>query len=358
MTPLIVLALTAPEQTLNFNLSQWDLLIRQGRRAGLLARLGDILEKKVGLAAVPVAPRQHIQSAQVYSRQFELSLGWEIRCIEKALRDTAIPLVLLKGAAYAVAHDAAAIGRVFMDVDILVPKSQLAEAERALLIAGWKTGRLDAYDQRYYRKWMHEIPPLTHIHRQTTIDVHHNILPLTARYCPDANTLLANSVKIPDKNIWVLAAEDRVLHSATHLFHDGELEHGFRDLSDLDLLLKDFSGDEAFWTKLLQRADQLKQQIPLFYALRYTRRILQTPIPDEVLDSLEQRTSNKINKKIMDPLFVRALMPDHQSCDDQWTGFARWMVFVRSHWLKMPWYLLIPHLLRKSMMRLTNQATH
>ncbi len=60
----------------------------------------------------------------------------------------------------------------------------------------------------------------------------------------------------------------------------------------------------------------------------------------------------------MDFLFLRALMPDHESCNDRWTGFARWLLFIRSHWLKMSWYQLIPHLLRKSIKRLTGQAPH
>ena len=205
---------------------------------------------------------------------------------------------------------------------------------------------------------MHEIPPLRHLKRQTSIDVHHNILPKTSRFCPDANKLLANIVKIPEKNVWVLAPEDRVLHSATHLFHEGEFEQGFRDLSDLDLLLKEFSAQENFWEKLLQRADELKQHIPLYYALRYTHQILQTPVPEKVLKASEQQSPNRINTKLMDALFLRALMPDHESCNDRWTGLARWLLFVRSHWLKMPVYLMVPHLLRKAFRRVLGKEQH
>jgi hypothetical protein len=205
---------------------------------------------------------------------------------------------------------------------------------------------------------MHELPPMIHLERNTSIDVHHNILPTTSELCPDANKLLANIVKISEKNIWVLAPEDRVLHSATHLFHGGEFEHGFRDLSDLDLLLNEFLIQENFWGNLQQRAGELNQQIPLYYALRYTSLILQTPVPEEVLKASEEHTPNRIKQKFMDALFLRALMPDHQSCNDQWTGFARWLLFIRSHWLKMPWYLLIPHLFRKSIMQLTVKSHH
>jgi hypothetical protein len=356
--PLISQVFFNPRQVLEFNLQQWDLLIRQARRANVLAKLAVFLEDKTSFDVIPEQPLLHLKSERIYAERFNISLEWEINCIEKALKDIPIPLVFLKGGAYYVAANQASRGRVFSDVDILVPEEKLLEVERALIAAGWMTHTMDPYDQKYYRQWMHEIPPLRHLKRQTSIDVHHNILPKTSRFCPDANKLLANSVKIPGKNIRVLASEDRVLHSATHLFHEGEFEQGFRDLSDLDLLLKEFSVQENFWEKLLLRADELNQQIPLYYALRYTHRILQTPVPEQILNASKQQSPNRINTRLMDALFFRALMPDHESCNDRWTGLARWLLFVRSHWLKMPVYLMVPHLLRKAFRRVVGKEQH
>ena len=352
--PLLCTVLIEPRLALNFNLRQWDLLIRQARSANLLARLGYLFDSTGLLNQLPAQPLTHIKSAQAYADRFYISLQWEISCIQDALNPVNVPLVLLKGSAYFIAGNNAAKGRLFSDVDILVPEDKLPTVETALIKAGWITSTIDPYDQKYYRQWMHEIPPLRHLTRQTSIDVHHNILPKTTRFCPDANTLLANSVKTPEQNIWVLAPEDRVLHSATHLFHEGEFAQGLRDLSDLDLLLKEFSTQENFWALLLQRADELKQQVPLFYALRYTHQILQTPVPENVLKASKQR----INTALMDALFLRALMPDHESCNDRWTGLARWLLFVRSHWLKMPVYLMIPHLLRKAFRRALGKEQH
>lgn len=354
---LLCAVFTHPRLALELDLPQWDLLIRQARQANVLARLGFLLDEGGLSGRIPEQPLLHIKSSQTYAERFYISLQWELTCIQEALKAIDVPLILLKGAAYAAAGDKAAQGRVFSDVDILVPENKLLEVETALVKAGWMTNTFDPYDQKYYRQWMHEIPPLRHLKRQTSIDVHHNILPKTSGLYPEASKLLANSVKVPGKNIWVLAPEDRVLHSATHLFHEGELGHGFRDLSDLDLLLKEFSMQENFWGNLLQRAGELKQQIPLYYALRYALLILQTPVPDEALKASEKHT-NRIKQKFMDALFLRALMPDHQSCDDRWTGLARWLLFIRSHWLKMPWYLLVPHLFRKSVMRLTGKSNH
>ena len=339
-------------------MSQWDLLIRQARYAGVLARLAFLLEKNEVFSFVPEKPLNHLQSALTFSRHFELSLSWEIDCITEALKPLDTPIIYLKGAAYFLAGDIAGQGRVSVDVDILVKKDRLDLVEKRLIFKGWRNQQYDAYDQKYYRQWMHELPPLVNIDRNTCIDVHHNILPITAKFCPDANKLLANIVKIEEKYAWVLATEDRILHSATHLFHEGEFDHGFRDLSDLDLLLKEFSAEQGFWNKLLQRAAELKQQTPLFYALRYTSLILQTPVPEAVLKASAEHSVNRIKQRFMDALFLRALMPNHVSCNDSWTGLARWLLFIRSHWLRMPWYLLIPHLYRKGMMHITGKEHH
>jgi len=356
--PLLCAAFIDPRTTLELDLPKWDLLIRQARSANVLARLGFLLDEAGISAQTPPQPLMHLKSAQLFFERFTLSLQWEISCIQEALRAVDVPLVFLKGSAYAIAGNNAAKGRSFADVDILVPEDKLQEVEIALIKAGWMTNILDSYDQKYYRQWMHEIPPMRHLKRQTSIDVHHNILPKTSKFCPDAKKLLAAIVSVSKENIWVLAPEDRVLHSATHLFHEGEWAHGFRDLSDLDLLLKEFSEDDNFWEKLLQRAGQLNQQIPLYYALRYTSRIFQTPIPQDILKATEQQSPNKIKQKFMDLLFLRALMPDHESCNDRWTGFARWILFVRSHWLKMPLYLIVPHLLRKTFRQLQGKDRH
>jgi hypothetical protein len=103
---------------------------------------------------------------------------------------------VLKGAAYVAAGLPAAAGRLFNDIDLLVPREQLPQAESALMLAGWHASGLSEYDKRYYRRWMHEIPPLQHVQRDTVIDLHHAILPETARYHPDTARLRSRAVAV------------------------------------------------------------------------------------------------------------------------------------------------------------------
>src|SRR5262249_12635180 len=159
-------------------------------------------------------------------------------------------------------------GRLFSDIDILVPRGALANVENTLLRHGWQSSKTSAYDQRYYRRWMHELPPLRHNSRQTLLDVHHAILPTTARLKPDSSKLLAASLPIAgEPRLRVLAHTDMVLHSATHLFCNEDVGNSLRDLVDLDSLLRGFARTEGFWPKLTTRSVELDLGRPLYYAL-------------------------------------------------------------------------------------------
>ncbi len=347
---LLLEVLCQPARAGTLDLPRWDLLVRQARRAELLGHLHWLLAQEGLLPAVPPAPLVHLESARVYARAQQRVVRWEARCILRALAPLEIPVVFLKGAAYLLAGLPNSEGRLFSDVDILVPRPRLEAVERELMRHGWMSTHLDAYDQRYYRTWMHELPPLRHIRRRTVLDVHHNILPDTARLHPRASRLLADAVPA-GRNALVLSPPDMVLHSATHLFHDGELERGLRDLVDLDLLLRHFGTDEGFWEALPRRAAELDLQRPLYYALRHCRRLLDTPVPSAVLEAVADAAPPPPLRALMDVLFGRGLEVDHDSCRAVGDGLARWLLYMRSHYLRMPLYLLIPHLLRKASRR-------
>ncbi len=343
----------------SLSLSQWDLLIRQARKSMLVAKLYYLADEQCQLSKVPVSALRFLQSARVHSTKQYTDLLWEIKHLDIVAKQLAYPLVLLKGSAYAIAGLSAAKGRIFADIDLMVDKVSISATEKQLMLNGWVSSSKDDYDQIYYRKWMHEIPPIRHIFRGSVLDVHHNIIPLTARNSPDATLLMAQACPLKGYDfLSVLSPLDMIIHSATHLFYDGELNHGLRDLVDLDALIRSNQKIVEFETKLLLRAFELGLQRPVFYAFRYTHILLHTPVSKTMLKDLQRASPSKALLTIMDFLFLRVLMPDHKSCNDRWTGFARWAIYMRAHWLRMPLFLLIPHLLRKSGMRFIGKGHH
>ena len=340
-------ALREPVAMAAFDADAWDLVVRQAASAGLLGRLGALARGAGVEARLPLAVRRRLQAALTIAEQQQRAVRWELTQLSQTLAGLEGPVLLLKGAAYASAGLAPGQGRLFSDIDLMVPKAQIDEAEAALMLDGWATGHRNEYDQRYYRQWMHELPPMTHIRRKTVLDVHHSILPETARIRTQPALIIAHAKPLSEfPRFSVPDPVDLILHSATHLFHEGEWQHGLRDLADLHALLTQFGGRAGFWGELLERADDLNLGRPLFYGLRYTARLLRTSIPHDVLMRCPRRPS-KPAAVAMDALFLPAFATAHASCRHALSGFAEFALFVRSHWLRMPLRLLVPHLWHK-----------
>lgn len=338
-----------PDLVHRYSIGDWDVLVREARHAGLLARLHQSLLDSGLWESVPRLARWHFEAAATLAARQRVAVCWEIGQLHAALADLDVPCVLLKGAAYVAIDAPAAVGRLFNDIDLMVPKAALDQAEMALKLGGWHMHTLSAYDERYYRRWMHEIPPLRHLKRGSVLDLHHAILPTTTRRRPDTDALLARLEPLTVyPGLHVLCEEDRILHSAAHLFHDGELPHGLRDLSDIDLLLRKAAIDPDFWPRLLARAVDLRVERSLYYALRYAGYFFDTPIPEEHAAELARHAPPWPLRRLADAVFRRALTPDHPDSRERWHGLAKQIAYVRAHALRMPMRLLVPHLLHKA----------
>ncbi|MCP5371499.1 MAG: nucleotidyltransferase family protein [Hyphomicrobiales bacterium] len=332
--------------------ADWDLLVRQGRESGLLGRVHHRLAEAGLLDSVPEAPRRHLEAEWSLAEKQWRDVRWEVECLRRNLAVTGVPIFLLKGAAYVLTGLPSGRGRLFGDVDLMVPRTALPEVEKELTLAGWRFDPdLDPYDDHYYRTWTHQIPPLTHFLRHTCVDVHHTIVPETARVDVNAKKL-RDAARAVDgsEDLYVLAPADMVLHSAVHLFNEGQFERGLRDLTDLDLLMSRFAAEDAeFWSRLVARASELDLQRPLFYCLRYCRLILGTEVPEQARRDIARAVPvGGGHRWLMDLLFTRALRPHHHSCRTAASGAALWLLYVRSHYLRMPLRLLLPHLWRKA----------
>lgn len=353
--PVLVRVLRDPAQLRGLSLADWDLLLRQARASRLLARLA-LLAQRHAADAIPEQAAPHFEGALLVAQRHREAVEWEIVQLKQALDGVGLPLILLKGAAYLAAGLSAAEGRSFSDIDILVPKDRIHQAEAALMLHGWAASHHSAYDDRYYREWMHELPPMQHGRRMTVVDVHHAILPLTASSKPDSAKLIGAARALPGRpGVMALSPLDMVVHSACHLFHEEELEKGLRDLCDLDALLRDFAALPGFWPELLARASELDLERAVFYALRFSHRLLATPVPADMLERAARFGPGPLLTTLMDGLYGRALLPPHPSCEDGRSGLARRMLFVRAHWLRMPPTLLVRHLAHKAAVALRGE---
>ena len=341
-------ALREPQLALAWDLAEWQRVLRLSRRLRLLGRLAEAL---VGADLLPRLPPQatlHLQSELQFSRWRTQALAWALERIAQAMAGQPYPLVLLKGAAYIGQELSIAQGRLPSDVDILVPRECIADAQARLVAAGWAEAELDAHDRQYYHEWSHEVPPMRHPLHALELDLHHNILPPVAHTRVDASLLLARLQPSKWRQWQVLHPHDQVLHSATHLFHDSETRDRLRDLVDLDGLMRHFGPLPGFWGALPARARELGLSEPLALACHFVSQWLHTPIPADIQRQIEADGPSALRRAWLHPLLATLLTPTEPERQPPWQqGAAAQILLVRYHYRRMPLRLLIPHLWHK-----------
>lgn len=327
-------ALADPGSTAVLDATGWTALLTIARAEQLI---GSLAHRLHGLAMPPEV--QHILAeARGSAEQGRTAALWEAEMARRALLVTGAslgaPIVLLKGTAYVAAGLAAGQGRQIGDLDLLVPVAALAGTEAALIAAGWEWVKEDAYDDAYYRRWMHELPPLIHAERDRMADVHQTILPPTARVTPDAAALIADAIPLGN-GLSVLCPEDMVIHAALHLFADGDLTGGLRNLWDIDQLCREFGDVPGFWPRLDARSRRHDAVKPVRRAARQASALYDTPVPD---DWLAAGWTDRLHRR-------RLLARDGWGRPTR--PVTRFAFYVRSHWLRMPPAMLARHLWTK-----------
>ena len=122
------------------------------------------------------------------------------------------------------------------------PTRTCRRVESRLRERGWISKELTPYDELYYRRWTHELPPMSHAEREVEVDLHHSILMRTARLKPAPELLFEAALQVPGSRYKVLAPVDMVLNSIVHLFYGGEMNDAMRELVDIDDLLRSLRG--------------------------------------------------------------------------------------------------------------------
>lgn len=322
---LLAAALRDPATTIALDHAGWTALLAMARAEQLI---GTLAARLAGLPVPPAAARL-LADARTSAEHGRAAALWEAEMARRALAPLGLPVVLLKGTAYVAAGLAAGVGRSIGDLDILVPHAQIDAVEAALLAAGWEWVKPDPYDDAYYRRWMHELPPMIHRERDRMIDVHHTILPLTARITPDAGALIAAAVPLGN-GLSVLSPNDMICHAAAHLIADGDLAGGMRNLWDIHCLMAEGDADGL---------DARARHHGLAPAVARARR-LAAALYGSPSDSPAALLSAS------DRLFLARV-----TARDGWgratRPITRFGFYLRSHWLRMPPAMLVRHLWAK-----------
>jgi len=347
---LALLTASPPAALDDWSLEDWQRCVRVARRLRLLARVAHAVRRQGAWPVVPAGPARQLQAEHELSAWRSDKLRWALDRVGVALQGAGCPRVLLKGAAYMAQGLCIAAGRLPSDADVLVPRDALAHCQALLAEAGWREPELDAHDQRYYREWSHEVPPMHHDLHPVELDLHHNILPPVGRHQVDAGLLFARLEPSGWPGWQVLHPQDQLLHSACHLAYDSEPRERLRDIVDADGLMREFGRTRAdFWPGLVARARELGLTEPLWLVVTLAVRWMRTPVPDPVLVELGAVSPPAWRRAWLLPLWQRLLAPVDPDRQGEWRqDLAALVVLVRYHRNRMPLRLLLPHLLHKA----------
>ncbi|WP_218312894.1 nucleotidyltransferase family protein [Alteromonas antoniana] len=342
----LILALTGNKPT-NFDELHWRDVIRVARSADVVHRLSHTVLNSDFVDKLSDKVKATCFSYNRHTQLFHNQVKYEYTKLQKDTQGIEFGhLTFLKGAAYVISDSQAANGRIFSDIDILVDKPSLSVVERRLNLVGWVSMKGTDYDQNYYRKWSHEIPPLMHVQRKTVLDVHHNIIPPVSGKTPNMETLISSKV-MKEGNFSVLSPAGMVLHSAVHLFFKEEFVFGFRDLSDIYLLVTENQHDDEFWRELKALSTKLGFEREVYLALHFLTLIMGWVPVKESKVLFNSSGTGYLSSKICDWMFLRILRPKHKSVRLRGTEIAYFLGFVRGHMKKMSLGVLAYHVMYK-----------
>ncbi len=340
---LLSRVLKQPDYVQKLNTSNWQALISQAYSTDTICKLAQLIYTDSLKKYIPDSIHWHFKSALILTESHQIDVNICMDKIIKSLSGVGIKPILLKGAAYQASSLKAGKGRIFNDVDFYIPKDKLNTIEQILLWSGWSYGEISNYDMAYYKEWAHELPPLSHSSPCLTIDVHHNLIPVTSRITIPIEKLEQEANISADPRFKILSTRDMILHSAVHLFLGEEFENSFRDLNDIYFLLEEaLDTQPKFIESLKSRAKELNIEFILEYCLSQINYFYGS------LPGINQ-PEIKVKNKITDKLFNIVLDPEYKLSQKSALLYkvANFMLFVRAHYLKMPLNILLKHTLHK-----------
>ncbi len=328
-----------PKQVQQLSASDWEILLWVLDTARLEAWLNAQLAS-IGLKdSLPATVQTRLDSAMIYAERQQQQVRYECEVISSLMSEKCITPLFLKGAAYVISAEFNSAGRICSDIDALVKRDELDVAERQLKMNMWLSQDVDDYDDKYYREYAHEIPPMMQAERGTVLDLHHNLfLPVSGR-APKIEQFWAKTTT-SDNGLSTLKPAAALVHSMIHLLMNEEVTYGLRDCLDIQSII-DLHNSEAFWQDVntLVEGNGFTQEYQLLLLL-LDALFGQQCVRERVKDM--QYTPN-VKTRFWLWCYRKAVMPDHPQLRNPYAGIARAAVYCRGHSQKMPLATLLKH---------------
>ena len=254
-----------------------------------------LLHQKLGrLKNLVIPPQQLVRLRDLYLHCL-LKNKAILEQLSEIVRETTkagYSVLFLKGAYFANCIYEEAAVRPMVDIDLLARPHDAEGVQRHLVTLGYRHREgTEAIDF----SGTHHLRPLSRA-GSVDVEVHHDLAHAVAPFELDIIALFDRSTqtRIGDLDLPHPAPDDVLLHVCTHAAHNNEFRMGLPAACDIDAVA-DRLGHELDWARLVRTANSDGRSRFVYVALRLAEVVLETPVPEGVVSSLEHdRTDDEM----------------------------------------------------------------
>ena len=265
--------------------SDWEVLLEQVAIQRVSPLLYQRLKERDLDVVVPAAIMQTLHELYLPNSARNLRLYHELGEIVRTLQAANIPVIVLKGAYLAKAVYGNIALRPMVDIDLMVPQSDVPLVVEKLLALGYSP-----LSQFWIEAQFATSPHLPRFMKPGAvgIKVHWTITSPRRSYCIEVDELWARSspVTLAGVEVLGLCPEDLLLHLCLHTSYQHQFTMGLRPFCDIAETIRCY-GDNISWEHVRQRADQWRWRRGVYLALYLAREFVDAAVPDEVLHGLK-----------------------------------------------------------------------
>ena len=285
----------------------WDDLLRRSLQHGMAPLLYWRL-RDVPSSLVPSEIQTYLADFFRYITTRTLRFCGKAIRLQALLRSDNIPSIVYKGPVLAGTLYENLGLRPFVDLDLLVPESSIGKARELLLANGYRLGGrslTSLQDAAWIRT--EKDYPLIGNDDQLTVELHWRFSRKSFHFPLEAEPIWQRLRTIPlaGRTIQTLSSEDSFLFLCTH--HGGK--HGFERLIWLYDIARTIELEDGLdWDQGVETARKLGVSRSLFLSLYLCRKILRTPIPEQLWPGIQDDTeieplSAQVQKRLTRPQF-------------------------------------------------------
>jgi hypothetical protein len=314
---------------------QWELVLELATHHQLRGLSYRLLADGPLAPQIPPAVRDRLRASYVDTAVRNAVLFRQTSEIAAALAASGIPVMLLKGLHLARFVYPEPALRNMADVDLMVPRDRLAEAERVMIERGY--GPLPRPDLEEFCTWSNHLAKLTK-EGAPVLELHWGIERPTCPFRIDLDGLWARSreAMLEGTAVRLLSPEDLLLHLALH----GSYHHRFdrsalKGLADIDAVVAKH-GAELDWAALVDRANHWGASGFGYTIFRLAGEILGTPFPATALARLDHTVADEEMVELARRYVTRPRVdvPSEYTKLAQTTSLGeRWRLLVRNVFL-------------------------